>query len=381
MRILVFAESYSLNTLTFIRREVQSLLVSEKVKIKVVSLDSQDNNIFNEAVEIINKIATPLDHLKWRLYKSDIYLSRYNKVIARTLTDIVEKFKPDIIHCHFGWASILVFDNLLQGYLGKIKLLIHFHGYDASQLMKSSSVYRDRIRRILSRETSYCIFVSNEMRREVEQYIGFRPKSFLLYYGIDTNKFNRITWDSTKSNFLQVGSLREKKGHIYLLKAFKKFLNKVSEPNKYQLTLVGEGPLYSNLEKAVIDLGISNFVHFAGPKTQEEIIYYLNEASFFVHHSIEGQNGDKEGIPNAIIEAMSVGLPIVSTFHAGIPELVENGINGILIEEKNIEALTSALIEISSWDYSQLNRNRIKKFFSSEIHDIQLLDIYKLLKE
>ena len=97
----------------------------------------------------------------------------------------------------------------------------------------------------------------------------------------------------------------------------------------------------------------------------------------FVHHSITGDNGAQEGIPNAVAEAMAMELPVISTFHAGIPELVENNVNGFLIKEKDIENYVHCMQEIIKWDYLPTNRTLIESRFSIQSHIKNLLNIYE----
>ena len=88
------------------------------------------------------------------------------------------------------------------------------------------------------------------------------------------------------------------------------------------------------------------------------------------------ENGDEEGIPNAIMEAMAMKLPILSTFHAGIPELVEHGVNGLLCEEKDIDSLATQMLEIQSWGKLDKNRQKIIDEFNYESHNKKLLEFY-----
>ena len=102
----------------------------------------------------------------------------------------------------------------------------------------------------------------------------------------------------------------------------------------------------------------------------------LLEANAFVHHSITASNGDAEGLPNAIIEAMAMELPVISTWHAGIPELIEDGVNGYLVKEKDVDTYVKRMKDILEWKYQPKNREKIVSHFSNEVHCQSLIKIY-----
>jgi len=96
-----------------------------------------------------------------------------------------------------------------------------------------------------------------------------------------------------------------------------------------------------------------------------------------LHHSVTGPYGETEGLPSAIMEAMAMELPILTTWHAGIPELVEDNVNGILIKENDEEAYLQKLNELMKWDYIPGNRKKVEEMCEIKNHTIKLIDIYK----
>src|SRR5204862_6999785 len=141
--------------------------------------------------------------------------------------------------------------------------------------------------------------------------------------------------------FLQAGRLIEKKGLPVTLRAFSSLLKQ--HPNA-TLTLAGEGPLLPELQNLARELNIEERVSFSGFVSQDELreIYYRSH--IFLHPSQTGRDGNQEGIPNAILEAMATGLPVFATEHGGIPEAIENGVSGLLVPERDDEALARALL-------------------------------------
>ena len=110
------------------------------------------------------------------------------------------------------------------------------------------------------------------------------------------------------------------------------------------LTIAGEGPLLSELQKFARELRIADRVSFTGFVSQEQLreIYYRSH--IFLHPSQTGRDGNQEGIPNSMLEAMATGLPVFATEHGGIPEAIENGVSGVLVRERDDEALARALL-------------------------------------
>jgi glycosyltransferase involved in cell wall biosynthesis len=140
--------------------------------------------------------------------------------------------------------------------------------------------------------------------------------------------------------FLQVSNFVEKKGHCYTVRAFRELLEVY--PN-CRLTLAGDGNLRSAIEILCGELGIKEKVRFVGKVTRSEVPPIMASADIFVHHSVTAVDGDKEGIPTVLMEAMATGLIPVSTLHAGIPELITDGIHGFLSPEKDIQAYVTKL--------------------------------------
>ena len=102
----------------------------------------------------------------------------------------------------------------------------------------------------------------------------------------------------------------------------------------------------------------------------------MAKSDIFVHHSSTAANGDQEGIPNAILEAMSMELPVLSTYHSGIPEAVIHNENGLLCNENDIETYSKQMAEICKWGLLPKNRKRIEEKFSIDLHIKELKSFY-----
>ena len=145
----------------------------------------------------------------------------------------------------------------------------------------------------------------------------------------------------TELRFVQAGRLIEKKGLPVTLRAFAVFLGKY--PNA-TLTIAGEGLMLGELQNLAGELRIERSVSFTGFVSQAQLrdIYYRSH--IFLHPSQTGRDGNQEGIPNSMLEAMASGLPVFATQHGGIPEAIENGVSGVLARERDHEALARALL-------------------------------------
>lgn len=311
-----------------------------------------------------------LKKLKWWGWKLDLFCWHWNPKISKQINQLIKNFNPDIVHCHFGYEALTFLDNSSF----KKPTFIHFHGYDASEMMRKKS-YVERLRKLSLKSNIFLLGASNCIRERFGKLNFFLEQYSTLYYGIDLNLFQFEDNNVFEFDFIQVSNFVEKKGHVYSLKAFAK--HKIKHPNS-KMALIGDGPLMKKMKILAEKLNISDSVYFHGQLSKEKVFEYLKKAKVFVHHSITGKNGDEEGIPNAIMEAMALGLPVLSTQHAGIPELIEDQVNGYLVEERNVEELADSMRKVLQWDSFRLEKNRkkVESYFNMDIHNKQLEEHY-----
>ncbi|HFU76060.1 MAG TPA: glycosyltransferase, partial [Arcobacter sp.] len=362
MNILMYSNSFGGHTSTFIKQDVEHLSKKHNLlyicnTVHNASTDSYDN------LKIVNEESLTL--LQRVFWKFDVNLNYSNYSLKNKITTIINEFKPDLIHCQFGIEALRLIDNLENK---SIPVIIQFRGYDASKMLKKRS-YVKRLQELLSRDNYYSIFVSDSLKQNLKKRSINVKNSIILHSGINLTKFHKQNYTTTHQyfTFLQVSSLVEKKGHEYTLQAFAKFLSSQNSKN-FKLVLTGDGERKSLLLDLVHKLNIQDHVEFVGfvsPKQAKEL---MQNADVFVHHSITPQSGDEEGIPNAIMEAMAMELPIISTYHAGIPELVTDGVNGYLVEERDVDMYAKRMSDIISWGKIPINRKVIEEEFEINIH-------------
>lgn len=172
----------------------------------------------------------------------------------------------------------------------------------------------------------------------------FAGKVHCIYHGLDMRHYQPDT--SARSGqpvLLSVGQLKEKKGFTYLIHACKLLQER---GYAFECQIVGEGPLRSSLEAQICQAGLADTVLLCGPLPHANVIDKYRQASLFVLPCVLGANGDRDGIPNALLEAMAMRLAVVSTALSGIPEVVADGVNGLLVPPANAEALATALARL-----------------------------------
>jgi glycosyltransferase involved in cell wall biosynthesis len=169
----------------------------------------------------------------------------------------------------------------------------------------------------------------------------FNHKLLCIYHGLELERYpNQQRPNPGYPIILSVGQLQERKGLGYLVEACRILRDRGIQ---FECRIIGEGPMRPALEDRIRQLGLENFVRLLGALPHEEVIAQYQQATVFTLPAVLGKDGDRDGIPNVILEALSMELPVVSTLHSGIPEVVEEGINGLLVPPEDAAALASAL--------------------------------------
>lgn len=287
----------------------------------------------------------------------------------------------DIVHCQFGrnglQALALREFNLLQG-----KLVVSIRGADISMQVKSNTKAFSE----LFKKADLFLPVCNYFKQELIKY-GVDEKKIIVHRsGIDCNKFTfkpRKYFDGEEIKLVSIGRLVEKKGIEYGLKALKLLL-KEQPDTKIHYTIVGDGPLKQELKQLCKKLQISEKVSFLDSMSHEEIVSVLNNSHILLAPSVTASNGDKEGIPNVIKEAMATGMPVISTYHSGIPELVINNKSGYLVKERDEKELAQKLLTLinnhSKWiEMGLCGRKIIEKYYDINKLNEELFEIYSNL--
>ena len=175
--------------------------------------------------------------------------------------------------------------------------------------------------------------------------LGIEPdKIELIRYSIDTSRFHReMPPTNDKPIIMSVGQLVEKKGHDVLLRAC---ADLKSWGYSFECNIIGAGPLLQELTALRDDLGLKDDVHFRGHIHHSELPTYHREADVFALACVRAKNGNMDGIPLAIQEAMAMSIPVVTTKVSGIPELILNGDTGFIVEPGDPKAVSEHLKQL-----------------------------------
>ena len=227
-----------------------------------------------------------------------------------------------------------------------IPLLVHFHGYDAWRDDVLAS-YGRRYPALLT-QAQAVVGVSREMCAQLERLGAPAGRVHHVAYGVDTRRFSPAATESPTSaepRFLMVGRQVDKKGHLPALLAFAELLRQFPACT---LRIVGSGPLQMAGEMLARSLGIAAKVVFLGALAPDAVAQELQSARALVQFSLTTPSGDREGTPLAVLEAMACGVPVIGSRHAGIPDVIEHGVHGLLVDPFDVAALSSAMAQLAA---------------------------------
>lgn len=260
----------------------------------------------------------------------------------------------NLLHVNFGTTAVAMQDVASRL---DLPMSAFFLGIDASAALLNAD-YCKRLRESRFR----AVFVnSQDMKKRLEQYLPQGMNCYVSYCGIPLENFPFKQRYAVPEGalFLQLSRLTEKKGIAYTLQAFKRYTAEIDPTAK--LLIGGDGPLRQSLMALSHSLGLGENVTFLGSVRYSDYLELMQSADVFIHPSITADDGDMEGIPTVICEAMACGMPVLATRHSGIPELVEDGIDGYLVEERDIAGLFERMVLLRKSSVADISGNARKK--------------------
>ena len=272
---------------------------------------------------------------RWECFQQAVHLS-----FLFILSERNSGKKIDHLHAHFAHDPALI-AYLVHGMTG-IPFSFTAHARDLYQVPEN--VLTDRIRHATAVIT--CCRANLEYLNQIAS--SQKSKFSLVYHGVNLKDFQPASEPSGNSApagplILSVGRLVEKKGFQDLLEAL--FIVK-KRGEAFRCAIYGAGPLKKQLEEWIEKHGMTGEVSLEGDRTQQELISAYQSATFFILTPVQTDDGDRDGIPNVLVEAMAVGLPVITTAVSGIPELVEHDHNGLLYQSHDVEKIASGIIEL-----------------------------------
>jgi colanic acid/amylovoran biosynthesis glycosyltransferase len=403
MRILIVAAQFPVLSETFVieqaislrragadvevltlREGDHSLLQSIEPKFKLHTLQRNGQSRLRKLAELLAfPLIAMLSSRGRKALRAAVSASRHGLVPqARQIAQLFGRgpAKPyDAIIAHFGptgvTANYLREAGLIEGTLATV-----FHGYDVS-MNDVVERYMPHYRRLFESSDLF-LPVSEFWAERLVQWGCSRRKIFVGRMGIDVKRFDYRPPAAPADNFelLIVGRLTEKKGIDYAVCA----MAMIDAPVK--LTIIGGGELFEPLRQLAKSMGVEDRVQFLGKRPHAEITHRLQHAHAFLLPSVTSSTGDMEGIPVALIEAMASGLPVISTRHSGIPELIDNTKTGFLVEERDVGALAHVICAIirGQFDLPAITlaaRETVLRRFNSSIEALRLIDQLRLTSD
>lgn len=248
-----------------------------------------------------------------------------------------------------------------------IPVFVYFRGFDASKRL-SSPLRVMSYKAALPRLAGY--FAVSQSLLDNLAAKGIRhPNSHVIPSGVDTDLFAPAEKDPDL--LLAVGRMIPKKSPLTTIAAF---ASATADFPSRRLEMIGDGPLLEAARAEAAALGVAERVRFLGLQPHDVVREKMARASVFLQHSVVDAEGNEEGLPIAIQEAMASGTVVISTYHAGIPDAVESGVDGLLVAEGDLDAYTAALRAVLDNDGLRLGlaeaarRRALEQFDTRVLH-------------
>ena len=285
----------------------------------------------------------PLEKSPWRLLhrawhqlrRSRVPVSRHE---AKHLSRIIRLENAALVHIYFGTEAARLLSWMPRA---GVPIVVSFHGADVSDSISDGELQAVCLHASLLLHRSDSLRVALLARGAPEEKLRANPTGVPV-----PGETTEIQVAEGKPlRLLQACRFIEKKGIDVTLESAKILVDLGFD---VRLTLAGDGPRRVELESAASRLGISSRVRWTGFLNSEQLAGEYRQHDVFLHPSRETGSGDREGIPNSLLEAMAHGCVVLGTRHGGIPEAVEDGVNGLLVDRANARHVADAVSKIAS---------------------------------
>ncbi len=249
----------------------------------------------------------------------------------------------------------------------RLPLVVHFHGFDATN-KEVISDYREQYTKVFA-YASAIVAVSRKMKADLIALGCPEEKMVVTPCGPNADFF-KIEPSYTSQQFVAIARMIDIKGPLQTILAFKKTLDSFPQA---KLVMIGDGQLLNTCKYMAKSLRITDNVVFRGVLNSNEIQQTLRESIAFLQHSFTLEGGVTEGSPVAVMEAQAAGLPVVSTIHAGIPDVVVHEQTGLLVNEFDIDEMANHMVRLLSENglakkMGEAARQRTAEQFSMDKH-------------
>ncbi|WP_324014915.1 glycosyltransferase [Microbacterium sp. JZ37] len=318
-KVVVFRSNLLPASETFVRNQADALENWQPTLMGLRRTDSPVSRHTDVIIEPRTKLHSRLHSLTGRSHR---------------LSSFIQQSRAEVVHAHFATDAWLV---VKAARAAGVPLVVTVHARDVTAALNQGSVLK---RLIMRRRVKYAlshadlvVTVSDYITRHALTAGAKAERTVRLYTGtpIPEDRSTRKEWD-----IVFVGRLVEKKGIDDLLEA----LAIIDSPG-IRVAIVGDGPLKSMLVERARTLSAQ--IRFLGMIRPQAVLETIAASRVLAAPSKTTRDGDIEGLPTVIIEALALGVPVVATRHSGIPEAVVDGVNGRLVDERDVVALASAI--------------------------------------
>lgn len=304
-----------------------------------------------------------------------------NLILSAICGRVATPFHADVFIAHFGPAGVTAAKLRELGVIrGKIATI--FHGIDISSrevLNHYTPEYQQLFRR-----GDLMLPISDLWAGRLQKMGCPREKIAVSRMGVDMTRFSPrpVKAPATPLEIISVARLTEKKGLHVAIEACRQLKE---QGVAFRYRILGIGPWERRLRTLIEQYQLEDVVEMPGFKPSHEVKAMLDDADVFLLPSVTGADGDMEGIPVALMEAMAVGIPVVSTLHSGIPELVEADKSGWLVPENDARALAQRLAAFSQLDADKLApvvkraREKVEHDFNQQVINRELASLLQAL--
>ena len=304
-----------------------------------------------------------------------------NLILSAICGQVATPFHSDVFIAHFGPAGVTAAKLRELGVIrGKIATI--FHGIDISSrevLNHYTPEYQQLFRR-----GDLMLPISDLWAGRLQKMGCPREKIAVSRMGVDMTRFSPrpVKAPATPLEIISVARLTEKKGLHVAIEACRQLKE---QGMAFRYRILGIGPWERRLRTLIEQYQLEDVVEMPGFKPSHEVKAMLDDADVFLLPSVTGADGDMEGIPVALMEAMAVGIPVVSTLHSGIPELVEADKSGWLVPENDARALAQRLAAFSQLNTDELApvvkraREKVEHDFNQQVINRELARLLQAL--
>jgi glycosyltransferase involved in cell wall biosynthesis len=274
------------------------------------------------------------------------------------------------LHAHFAHTPSAV--AYMAHLAGGIPFSFTAHAKDLYTTLPRNVVIRARAARFVITCTEF-------NRHFLEALLGGAPVPIhVLYHGTDLSRFEPDGQPPQRNRIVSVGRLVAKKGYPYLIEALTHLHR---EGVQFTCDIYGGGPMRDELAAQARAGDISHLVNFHGARLQDEVLAAYRTAAVVALASVVTDDGDRDGIPNVLVEAMACGVPVVSTRISGIPELVDDGTDGLLVDPAEPVALAVAIQQVLTdaelrARLARAGRRKVERLFDVDANSRMLVRLF-----